>query len=227
MALLLTIGLLLLWIDKQKSEDDRNRRSLIARQKEFTAYELRSLEKQWQPHFLFNSLNSINALIQIDPQQAQKMIHLLSDYMRNSIRIDQNEITPLASEIEHLKRYADIEKIRFGDRLHVQFNIAENTEQCTIPKLALQPLMENAIKYSLYDNLGAVDILLETEIKDHLLIIRITNPFDPETRNASKGTGFGLQSIRKKLYLLYKRDNLLKTTTENNNTFIAEMHIPQ
>lgn len=223
---ILFIVLLLLWIDKQEEEDQKSKELLVARQKEANEFELKNLENQWQPHFLFNSLNSINALISSQPEKARQMVILLSNFMRYSVRVDKGELTSLQEEVDHINRYIEIEKVRFGDRLDFKLEIQDDALSTTLPKLILQPLVENAIKYGLYNTLEMVSIKLNANLVEGDLLITVENPFDPEAVEEKRGTGFGLRSIRKKLFILYRRDNLLTTRSEDR-TFHIEMTIPQ
>lgn len=189
--------------------------------------ELRTLRSQLQPHFLFNALNSISALVISQPEKARNMVQQLSDFLRGRLRMDDVQLITLKEEIEYLQLYLEIEKVRFGYRLETKIKIdAEALYQLKIPNMLLQPVMENAIKFGLYDTLGQVCISLEAEKKDSVLIITIQNPFDPETALPLKGTGFGLSSVQKRLALLYGRHDLLKANTEGN-FFITKLSIPQ
>lgn len=224
--MILFIILLLLWIDKQEEEDKKSKEMLITRQKEAQEFELKSLENQWQPHFLFNSLNSINALITVQPEKARTMVHLLSNFMRYSVRVEKGEITTLQNEFEHISRYIDIEKVRFGERLDFEVKIESELFDLKLPKLILQPLVENAIKYGLYNTLEDVTIQLAAVLENNNLIVTIENPFDPDSVEEKKGTGFGLRSVRKKLFILYRCDGLVQTKSENN-LFRVQLTIPQ
>lgn len=225
-AFLLGISLIIFWIERQKEEENRLRNYSILKERESADFELRSLEKQWQPHFLFNSLNSISALTLSKPDEARKMIQLLSEFMRNSVRNDQNELITIEEEISYLKLYTDIEKVRFGDRLKVEYNISDSTEGMVIPRLTLQPLIENAVKYGLYGSTTDVTIRIEVVERNNNLQITMTNPFDVEGTNSSKGTGFGLNSVNKKLFLIFKKNNLL-TTEIKEGEFISKVTVPQ
>lgn len=187
--------------------------------------ELASLRQQLQPHFLFNSLNSISALAGSKPEEARKMIQQLSDFLRGTIKKDDQQLVSLQEELKHLQLYLDIEKVRFGHRLRTQVDESEQTNPMLLPSLLLQPLVENAIKFGLYDTIGEIVIKISTLIKDKQLIIRIENPFDPGTAQP-KGTGFGLNSVQRRLYLLYARNDLL-STNQVENIFITEVKIPQ
>jgi hypothetical protein len=188
--------------------------------------ELASLRQQLQPHFLFNSLNSISALAGSRPEEARKMIQQLSDFLRGTIKKDDQQVVPLQDELKHLQLYLDIEKVRFGHRLRTIVEQAEESRSMKLPTLLLQPVVENAIKFGLYDTTDAITIRIETLAKDNQLVIRIENPFDPKTSQPRQGTGFGLTSVQRRLYLLYARNDLL-STLESENVFITEIKIPQ
>lgn len=188
--------------------------------------ELASLRQQLQPHFLFNSLNSISALAGSKPDEARKMIQQLSDFLRGTIKKDDQQLVPLQDELKHLQLYLDIEKVRFGHRLKTIIDEAEETQYLKLPTLLLQPVVENAIKFGLYDTTDAITIRIETLVTDNQLVIKIENPFDPQTSQPRQGTGFGLTSVQRRLYLLYARNDLL-STREIDNIFVTEIKIPQ
>jgi two-component system, LytTR family, sensor kinase len=188
--------------------------------------ELYKLRQQLQPHFLFNSLNSINALIGARPTEARKMVMQLSDFLRYTIKKEDNELVTFAEEIANLELYLEIEKVRFGHRLTTDFNLEEAAKAAKIPVLLLQPILENAIKFGLYDTLDEVNISIEASIEANNLCIQITNPFDAKTNSQSKGTGFGLASVRKRLELIFFMNGLL-VTNANENIFTTQITIPQ
>lgn len=188
--------------------------------------ELATLRQQLQPHFLFNSLNSISALAGSKPQEARLMIQQLSDFLRGILKKEDAKFASLTEELNHLKLYLDIEKVRFGYRLNTTFEISEACNALLLPPLLLQPIVENAIKFGLYDTIGEVTISIAAEIKNKELVIEVKNPFDSESNNTFKGVGFGLSSLKRRLYLTYNRQDLLKTRSENNQ-FITTLIIPQ
>ncbi|MDB5207858.1 MAG: hypothetical protein JWR72_2933 [Flavisolibacter sp.] len=200
--------------DKRKVEADRLSKEA----------ELNNLRQQLQPHFLFNSLNSINALIGSQPQKARTMIEQLSDFLRGTLKKEQKEWTSLEEELQHLGLYLAIEKVRFGHRLSA--TISNEAAGAQLPVMLLQPIVENAIKFGLYDTTYDITIAIEAKKKDSYLIVQVTNPFDPETSLPGKGTGFGLSSVQRRLYLLFARQDLLQTTT-NENVFTTTIKIPQ
>lgn len=188
--------------------------------------ELASLRQQLQPHFLFNSLNSISALAGAKPEEARKMIQQLSDFLRGTIKKDDQQLVTLQEELKHLQLYLDIEKVRFGHRLRTEIERPEDALYLMLPSLLLQPLVENAIKFGLYDTIGEITIRVAAHKQDNQLVIRVENPFDPQTAQPRAGTGFGLSSVQRRLYLLYARNDLL-TTHQADTLFITEVKIPQ
>lgn len=186
--------------------------------------ELYKLRQQLQPHFLFNSLNSINALIGLRPQQARTMIQQLSDFLRGTLKKEDNQWVSLEEELQHLQLYLDIEKVRFGHRLSTV--IQNETEGLQLPALLLQPVLENAIKFGLYDTTGDIMITVRATKEEDMLLLQVRNPFDPETSTRKKGTGFGLSSVQRRLYLLFARSDLLQTETSGQE-FITTIKIPQ
>ncbi len=160
------------------------------------------------------------------PVEARKMIQQLSDFLRFTIKKEENQIVNLADELEHLALYLEIEKVRFGHRLVTKFDCTEESKSMKIPALLLQPIVENAIKFGLYDTIEAVEIEIIAQKIDSDLHIEIRNPFDSATSVNTKGTGFGLSSVRKRLLLLFNRNDLLKTS-QTDNIFITKITIPQ
>ncbi len=188
--------------------------------------ELFKLRQQLQPHFLFNSLNSINALIGSRPEEARKMVQQLSDFLRGTIKKEEAQWVTLQEELQYLQLYLDIEKVRFGNRLTTEINIDENNFQLKLPALLLQPIVENAIKFGLYDTTGETLIQLYASKEENNLVIKVTNPYDPETSSPKQGAGFGLKSIQRRLYLLFARTDLLNTDAKEN-IFTTIVKIPQ
>ncbi len=188
--------------------------------------ELYKLRQQLQPHFLFNSLNSINALIGTRPAEARKMVQQLSDFLRGTLKKEETQWVSLQEEFQYLELYLEIEKVRFGNRLSTELSIDEKSLTLKLPALLLQPIVENAIKFGLYDTVGETTITVKTSIDDNDLLVEVTNPFDPETASPHKGTGFGLKSVHRRLYLLFGRADLLHTSTEGD-LFTTTVRVPQ
>ncbi len=208
------------WKEDQSMQDREASTQLMVKEAE-----LQKLQLQLQPHFLFNSLNSINALIITQPDKAGKMVQQLSDFLRTTLRRADEQWITIAKEIEYLQLYLSIEKVRFGHRLDVRMNLDEQIELWLIPPLLLQPLVENAIKFGLYGTTGQVAINLSTKREGDSLLIEISNPFDEDMQPA-EDSGFGLSGLRRRLYLLYARNDLLFTQIEDNK-FLVRLILPE
>lgn len=209
------------WVEKQKNEQRNKDTEALSREAE-----LYKLRQQLQPHFLFNSLNSINALIGINPPQARKMVQQLSDFLRGTIKKEESQQVTLEEEISYLNLYLEIEKVRFGNRLQTEINIDEDCKKMMLPTLLLQPIVENAIKFGLYDTTGETLIKINCAVQQNELCVMVSNPFDPQTSMPQKGTGFGLSSISRRLYLLFARNDLL-TIEKSGTIFKTFVKIPQ
>ena len=214
----------LLWYSQEEQTEINARKSEI--EKLNKEAELFNLRQQLQPHFLFNSLNSISALTVSNPGKAREMIHQLSDFLRGTLKKDEQQWNTLEEEIQHLELYLEIEKVRFGNRLQTSIECSDEVRQFKLPALLLQPVVENAIKFGLYDITGEVLIRLKATSVENNLKIEIQNPFDPETAQPGKGAGFGLSSIQRRLFLLFARNDLLKTEKDDQH-FNTSILIPQ
>jgi two-component system, LytTR family, sensor kinase len=213
-----------IWYNRiDADEKDKRKQSLEKLAKDAELFKLR---QQLQPHFLFNSLNSINALIGSRPEEARKMVQQLSDFLRGTIKKEEHQWVSLKEEMQYLQLYLDIEKVRFGNRLSTIIETDEKAENLKLPALLLQPIVENAIKFGLYDTIGETIIRITASNIEDKLIVEVKNPFDPETAAPQKGIGFGLKSVQRRLSLLFARNDLLKTETKEN-IFTTTVTIPQ
>ena len=214
----------LLWYTFLEQQEREQRQSDM--EKLSKEAELFKLRQQLQPHFLFNSLNSISALVGSRPEEARSMIQQLSDFLRGTIKKGEQQLVKLSEELEHLQLYLDIEKVRFGHRLATSIEIDEDASSLKLPSLLLQPVVENAIKFGLYDTTETVTILIKANKENNNLVVIIQNPFDAQTSLPQKGEGFGLSSVRRRLYLLFARTDLV-TTDAKENVFTTAIKIPQ
>jgi hypothetical protein len=164
--------------------------------------ELQALRMQINPHFLFNSLNSIAALATQDGPRARDMCVRLSDFLRSGLGLGDRESIPLAEELALARSYLDVERVRFGDRLRVEEAIAADCEDCGVPALVLQPLVENAVKHGIAGLVEGGTIRLEARRQQGGVCIAIENPFDPDAP-APRRTGLGLAHVRRRLRLRY------------------------
>ncbi len=187
--------------------------------------ELHALKSQLNPHFLFNSLNSISSLTMSDPEKAREMVINLAAIMRYSLKYEKNEVVTFGTEIDYMKLYLKIEKVRFGAKLNPVFAIDKNCFDARIPNMILQPLYENAIKYGVYEATEPVDIRTTCEKFDNFIKIKIANTYDPGVL-PKRGEGIGLRNIKDRLQTLYNNPGLMKVEDENN-TFAVTLLIPQ
>ncbi len=216
---------ILLWMDGQLEDQLKTRQREAMIQQMTKDAELSLLRQKLQPHFLFNSLNSISALVKNNPDQARQMVIQLSDFLRGTIQKDDRKWLKMEEEVAFLNLFLDIEMIRFGHRLQVIFNLDEEAVALRLPQLMIQPLLENALKHGLYGLTGEVIIKLDISKAGSFLEIRISNPFDPQAGKV-KGAGFGLQAVKRRLYLLFGRNDLLICTAEKD-VFTVTLKIPQ
>ena len=160
------------------------------------------------------------------PEQARTMVQQLSDFLRGTLRKDNQQRVSLADELTQLELYLAIEKVRFGHRLQTIVDVTDDAKNLKLPALLLQPIVENAIKFGLYGTTGDTTITIKADQEEAGLVIRIQNPFDSDALQAQEGTGFGLSSVQRRLYLLYARPNLVQTQ-QHENQFITTVTIPQ
>jgi len=187
--------------------------------------QLSSLKSQINPHFLFNSLNSISSLTMVSPEKAQEMVINLSDFLRYSLSHKNESLTTLEKELKNIDRYLKIEKIRFGKRLNIIRDIHDGSERCLMLGLILQPIMENAIKYGVYESTEQSNIVIKVNCSEELLEVSITNDFDP-TFISKKGEGIGLRNVSSRMKIQYGRDDLVKIT-KTDKFFSVTLLFPQ
>ncbi len=207
----------------------QNFREKVKRESELKALvreaELHALKSQINPHFLFNSLNGISSLTMSDPARAREMVINLSNLMRYSLKHGQNEKVTFGTELENNKLYLAIEKVRFGKKLLTVFHVDERCFHSELPNMILQPIYENAIKYGVYEATEPVEIVTEATCNGESLVIKISNPYDPEVVS-KKGEGIGLRNIRERLSIIYGNPGLLKIT-DTKKVFTITLTLPQ
>ena len=189
-----------------------------------TEAELKSLKFQINPHFVFNSLNSMSALTEIDPPKARKMILKLADFLRFILATNEREKNTLSEELKNIRLYLDIEKIRFEDKFDFKEEIEKGCESIYIPNMLLQPLFENVIKHAVYETLDKVILKLNCKRENGFLKIQVENNFD-DTGSVKKGAGVGLKNIDDRLKLIYHQDKLMNVRKEKG-IFIITLFIP-
>jgi len=186
--------------------------------------ELRALESQINPHFLFNCLNSIRALVLLDPPRAQDMLTRLANVLRHSLRHDRQHTVPLASEIEAVSDYLALEAVRFEERLRVQFAVDAATAQCAVPPMLLQTLVENAIKHGIAQVAGNGDLIVRAEHRDGVIRLTVENTGQLSEAPISSNQ-LGIANTRERLRLLYG-DQASLILNNGNGRVIATVQIP-
>lgn len=187
--------------------------------------ELEMLKFQINPHFIFNSLNSISSLTLSDPDSAREMVIKLSSFLRGSLGQEKSEVHTLQSELEQMNLYLDIEKVRFGERLNVNLQVADDLLDFKVPNMILQPLYENAIKYGVYEQLEKVTIDTICKLEGDRLVIKVKNNYDSNAA-VQKGKGIGLKNVRGRLELIYGVPDLV-TIEKGKDKFCIKLEIPQ
>jgi two-component system, LytTR family, sensor kinase len=186
--------------------------------------ELKTIKSHINPHFIFNALNSIRALIDENPSRARDAITELSNILRSSMQSENLETVPLERELNIVKDYLALEHIRFEDRLRVEYDIDEDTLNQPVPPMMLQTLVENAIKHGIskYENGGIVKIISDFRGKNHELIVRNTGKLN----GGINREGFGLHSTASRLGLLFGSAAKFEIQDTPNNIVEAKVSIP-
>lgn len=182
------------------------------------------LENQLQPHFLFNTLNSVSSLVKEDPEAARRMLARLSDLLRHTLTAERQEV-PLRRELESLDLYLDIERERLGDRLRTEFEIEEAALEARVPTLILQPLVENAIRHAVSPRQmgGRVTVAAARSGRDLLLEVRDDGNGSDE---ATSGSGVGLANTRARLEHLYGELHSLHAAPAPGGGFEVAVRLP-
>jgi LytS/YehU family sensor histidine kinase len=179
--------------------------------------ELNALHSRINPHFLYNSLNSIASLAHINPDKTENMATALSDLFRYSINKEDKTFVTVQEELEMVKKYLEIEKTRFGDKIIYAIETEENVKEKLIPKFLIQPLAENAIKHGLskIKEVGIIKIEVKQLEKDLAITIFDNGPDFPE----EPVSGYGLQNLNDKLEIIYGKDAFINWENGENKHF--------
>jgi LytS/YehU family sensor histidine kinase len=186
--------------------------------------ELKALKAQVNPHFLFNSLNSISALTSIDPARAREMCILLAEFLRMTLGLGEKTSVPIAEELSLLHRYLAIEKVRFGARLQMEEDLRELSSAIQLPPLLLQPLVENAITHGIANLPEGGTVRLSGRSDNGRVLLAIENTFDPESVPMRK-SGLGLKNVRDRLEARYGKEANMRVSAENGN-FRVDLSFP-
>jgi two-component system, LytTR family, sensor kinase len=189
--------------------------------------ELKNLKSQLNPHFIFNALNSIRALVDENPSKSKQAINQLSNILRNSLASDKKGMMRFDEELKIVKDYLGLESIRFEERLHTDFDIHPASSQFLVPPLMIQTLVENGIKHGISKLTAGGVIQLKTEVADNRLCIQIRNTGHLIQAAKRSKTGLGLKNTTQRLKLIYGDDAFFRIVNENDNFVLTEIIIPQ
>ena len=187
-----------------------------------TAARLSELQARIRPHFLFNTLNSAIALVRADPPRAEAILEDLSDLFRHAL-LDQGDAVTLAGEIALARRYLDIEKVRFGDRLQVEWSIDEAAGSARVPHLLLQPLVENAVKHGVEPSASGAQVKISTQLRGGVVVIKVTNTLP--SGQGPRGHGVAQDNVRDRLTLLHDVEGRFQTILKDG-VYQVRMEVP-
>jgi len=189
--------------------------------------ELRNLRSQLNPHFIFNALNSIRALVDEDPTKSKNAITQLSNILRNSLTVDRQRLVTFSEEMEMVKDYLALETIRYEERLKTKFEIDPHSMDYMIPPLMVQTLVENGIKHgiSTLKNGGIVEV--SSRVDRESLLIQIRNAGQYVNGKANDKSGFGIVNTQKRLELIYGSEASFRIVNENKKTVLTEIILPR
>jgi Histidine kinase len=190
------------------------RRRLLELQRTLAETQLARLKAQLGPHFFFNALNTISALMHVDVARADRLLARLGELLRVSLRSGEHEMTSLKDELDALHLYAEVMLERFADRVTMTWRVDESVLDARVPSLLLQPLLENAFKHGVERHTGPVRIEVAAERQGERLRIRMSN--SGSTLAAGRGEGVGLRNCRERLSVLYGQQAALRLAGDSN-----------
>jgi LytS/YehU family sensor histidine kinase len=192
--------------------------------------QLKMLRYQLNPHFLFNTLNAISTLIlDRETELANTMVTRLSRFLRYSLDNDPMQKVTVEEEIESLRLYLDIEKVRFDERLRLHFDIEQSAADAMMPSLLLQPLVENSIKYAIAQSIHGGSIAVEARVVDDDLVLTVADDgpgLDLRNGKAPKGGGVGITNTRERLREVYGAGQSLRLTSTEPHGLTITIRIP-
>jgi two-component sensor histidine kinase len=200
------------------------RRHLLELQKSLAESQLSQLKAQLRPHFFFNTLNTISALMHVDVERADRMLARLGDLLRISLQINDKEMTTLREEVRTLELFAQIMQERFADRVALEWHIDAALLDTQVPFLLLQPLLENAFKHGVERSVGPVIIQIDARRESDLLVLSIRN--SGSTLSADYREGVGLRNCRERLKVIYGDQATLQLANDGDSV-VARVTLPE
>jgi two-component system, LytTR family, sensor kinase len=201
----------------------QERERLLTLQKHLAESQLSQLRAQLQPHFLFNALNTISSLMQVDVERADRLLAQLAELLRSSLQVGERQMTSLRAELALLDLYARIMQERFAGRVTLRHEIADDTLDAEIPAMLLQPLLENAYKHGVERSSQPVAIAITASRDETRLHVTVRNT--GELRAAAGGAGIGLRNCRERLELLFGDGAAIELVQEGDEV-AAKLRLP-
>jgi len=215
------------WVIGHFQESGERERRTLELEARLTQANLRALKMQLQPHFLFNTLNSISSLVHENPKAADDMIGSLSQFLRTTLEVSAQNEVPLSSELEFVDRYLDIQQTRFGDRLRVDRNIHPGVVGALVPPLILQPLVENAIRYGVESREAGGTVMISASREEGVLRLEISDDGEGFSGQLLRsGNGIGLSNTKARLVELYGDKHRLIITARQPAGSCVKIEIP-
>jgi two-component system, LytTR family, sensor kinase len=194
-----------------------------------TEMTLNRLKSQLNPHFIFNALNSMRALVDEDPQKAKSAITQLSNILRNSLVMDKRRLVSFQDELQTVKDYLALEGIRFEERLQTRYTISADAQDFQVPPMMLQTLVENGIKHGISNLIAGGIVHIDAQVKDHKLHVQVRNSgqYVNGVKKKSADSGVGIANTKQRLKLLYGNKAHFSIKNDTDKTVLTELVIPQ
>jgi len=189
-------------------------------------FELKTLKSQLNPHFMFNALNSIRALIDEDPKNAQNAVTKLSNILRYSLKIERNETVPLDEEMQTVADYLALEAMRLEERIKYKISVDPKSSKIEIPPMMIQTLVENGIKHGIAKRTNGGEIFVTTKLENSNLYINIKNSGQIEEDLLKQSNGFGISNTKQRLSLIYGDNAKFEIKNNSDDLVSAEITIP-
>ncbi|MDA0194716.1 MAG: histidine kinase [Bacteroidetes bacterium] len=201
-------------------------RQALKREATLNEIELNNLKSQLNPHFIFNALNSIRALVDEDPDKSKSAITQLSNILRNSLTLDKSQLIDFEDEMSTVKDYLALETIRYEERLQTSVKLHPESAHYKIPPMMIQTLVENGIKHGVANLKKGGKVSVETDIDGGIFVIKIRNSGE-FLNGADKSSGYGIVNTKKRLKLIYGDSASFSIINEAKNTVLTEIRIPE
>jgi two-component sensor histidine kinase len=212
-------------ITAQQREATRREQETMALRQQLLTAQLEALKIQLQPHFLFNTLHAVGVTARHDADQAARMLALLGDLLRTTLKARQRQVVPLGEELAQLQPYLDLLRARFHDRLRVDVQVPDGERQALVPDLCLQPLVENAVKHGIEARSGAALIRIAAAREDDSLVLTVTDDgFGPPAGSLREGVG--LSNLRARLQALHGDRQELTLAPRPGGGAVVTMRVP-